>query len=93
MLASLDVFHGATKFGGDHWKRLRELGDFDVSWAVLAGLWSEVNFGIGSGAMAKLLIEMESVAEARALLGLCAESKSDHIAKWAREVLALTHAK
>ena len=93
LLASLDVFHGATNFGREHWKKLRELGDFDVSWAVLAGLWSEVNFGIGSGAMAKLLIELESVAEARPLLELFAGSKSDHIVKWAKEVLALTHAK
>ena len=90
MLASLDVFHGATNFGGKHWKKLRELGDFDVSWAVLAGLWSEVNFGIGPQAMANLLREMESVAEAQALLELFAESKSDHIARWAKEVLALS---
>jgi hypothetical protein len=43
--------------------------------------------------MAKLLIEVESVAETRPLLELFTGSKSDQIAKWAKEVLALTHAK
>lgn len=86
-LASLDVFYGANNFGREHWKRLRESADFDISWALLAGLWAEVSFGVGSGEMAKLLMEMGSVGEAHALLELFAESKSDHIAGWAREVV------
>src|SRR5262249_15107834 len=93
LLASLDVFHGDNDFGSKYWKRLRELDDFDVSWAVLAGLWNEMNLGFGPGGMAGLLIEMGAVEEARGLLELCAGSKSDHIAEWAQEVLALIQVK
>ena len=88
-----EYVYARTQKRNSYRTRTLSLSDFDVSWAVLAGLWSEVNFGIGPGAMAKLLIELESVAEARPLLELFAGSKSDHIVKWAKEVLALTHAK
>ena len=89
MLAALDVFHGSNSFGRAYWMRLQKLGDFDITWALLAGLWAEVNFGIGSSEMAKLLIEMESVGEARPLLELFAESRSEQITVWAEAVLEL----
>jgi len=90
--ASLAVFYGAHDFGSENWKRLRELGDFDVSWAVLAGLWNEVNLGFGPGGTASLLLEMEATEEARPLLELCAGSKSVFISEWAQGVLALIQA-
>lgn len=93
MQASLDVFYGDNDFGSEHWKRLRELGDFDVSWAVLAGLWNEVNLGFGPDGMASLLLEMKAVEEARGLLQLCTGSKSDIISEWAQGVLALISVK
>jgi hypothetical protein len=87
-IASLNLLWGVDELSQDQWKRLHDIGNFDVSWVVHAGLFSYLNAGIEADDLAKLLIDMNGVEESKPLLHAFSKSEADLVADWGKKVLS-----
>jgi hypothetical protein len=86
--AALYILHGSTNFGAKQWRRLHYVGDFDVSWPILAALVTELNAESTVEALVELLQRVEVEDEARAFLATFDACGDAWIIEWRDAVLA-----
>jgi hypothetical protein len=86
-LASLDVHWWVNGFGKEYWKQIHFRGNFDVTWAVYAGLFFQANVGGGDNDMVELLLALDAKEESMPLLRACRESAVESISEWGKNVI------
>jgi hypothetical protein len=86
--AALYLLHGSTNFGAKQWRRLHYVGDFDVSWPILAALVTELNSESTVEPLVELLERIELEAEAKAFLATFDACGDAWIVEWRDAVVA-----
>jgi hypothetical protein len=80
--AALFIVHGTNNFGAKQWRRLHYVGEFDVSWPILAALVTELNAEPTAEQLVELLDRIEMVDEALAFLKTFDACGDDWIVEW-----------
>lgn len=84
----LYILHGSRNFGAKQWRRLHYVGQFDVTWPILAALVTEINADPTVEPLTELLDRIEMKEEARAFLRTFDACNDPWIIEWRDAVLA-----
>ncbi len=80
--AALYILHGSNNFGQKQWRRLHYIGNFDVSWPILAAIMTELNADPTVEQLVELLDRIEMVDEAKAFLATFDACGDPWIVEW-----------
>jgi hypothetical protein len=66
--AAMNLVHGSGNFGAKQWRRLHYVGEFEISWPILAALVTELTGDPTIDQLVELIDRIEQKAEARTVL-------------------------
>ncbi|HQR38608.1 MAG TPA: hypothetical protein PLF26_09415 [Blastocatellia bacterium] len=80
--AALYIIHGSGNFGAKQWRRLHYVGEFDISWPIMAALVTEIVADPTIEQLVELIDRIEQKPEAQSVLAGLDGSPDPWILEW-----------